>query len=131
MRSLNIVNSQNSGFVSIYFSDPTLNRQMSSVIMEAERQLEAMIQIKRALDKFIMHMESFLVVTLTTKMLPLIVGEQSSQTRLFQFLMDPQTTVMENAYETESCKNLTLTYLHSPEMLLFVQIVCPICINRK
>ena len=110
-----------SGHVS--FTDPTIYRQVSSVVTEAERELEALISIHRTLDQFFQQMEPYLLVALVKKKMPLVTGETAYRTLLFKFLMDPNTASLQSFYESEKCKNVTLEQLHAPEMELFIKIV--------
>ena len=105
------------------FPDPTIYRQISSVVTEAERELEAMIRIQRALDKFLVHMEPFLVIVLNKRKIPLITGDMAEETVLFEFLQNPQTPILESIYETAKCSNQTLDNLDAAEMDLFMRIV--------
>ena len=105
------------------FPDPTIYRQISSVVTEAERELEAMIRIQRALDKFLVHMEPFLVIVLNKRKIPLISGDTAEQTVLFEFLQNPQTPILESIYETAKCSNQTLDDFDAAEMDLFMRVV--------
>ena len=71
-------------------------------------------------------MEPYLLVALVKKKMPLVTGETAYGTRLFKFLMDPNTASLESYYETEKCKNVTLEHLDTWEMELFIKMVSKI-----